>query len=102
MAIVMSVFLRFTDSNYPFGIFKLFLSLCKQLLFYHLAELVHVLFGILVIYNQAHIVVISLSEQVPSESLWQSERKKTKHPVQPCLSGTYGTSLDICWFLLHQ
>ena len=28
-AIVLSVLLRFTDSNYPFGIFKLFLYICQ-------------------------------------------------------------------------
>ena len=28
LAIVLSVFLRYTDSDYPFGIFKLFLSFC--------------------------------------------------------------------------
>jgi hypothetical protein len=28
LAIVLSVLLRYTDSDYPFGIFKLFLSFC--------------------------------------------------------------------------
>jgi hypothetical protein len=31
LAIVVSVLLRFTDSNYPFGIFKLFLHLSANL-----------------------------------------------------------------------
>jgi hypothetical protein len=31
LAIVLSVLLRFTDSEYPFGIFKLFLWLCPAL-----------------------------------------------------------------------
>jgi len=36
LAIVLSVLLRFADSNYPFGIFKLFLQNIKLQKSYHL------------------------------------------------------------------